>query len=271
MTGCVPPEAVQPIPEAISHKMALELYNANVRAVPSYSAKIAGWHVKFMEDGRPTSHQGQGAKLFYRPADHPARKPRFYLQADTTLMSRVFVMASNEKEYWMYSRPAAKGWWGSYENAERCRLANPLINPQFVLEFMGMRPIPDDPAREPLSIFKVTPKWNIISFAAMTDRGLLLRREIKIDRRSNLPVEITAYDRTGQAILIAQLTNYQKIGQAMLPGEFILRHPPDGSFIKFVLRDFRIDEKNRDALFVRNPTMSGIEEFIQIDTLCDEN
>ena len=134
-----------------------------------------------------------------------------------------------------------------------------------------MRPIPDDPAREPLSIFKVTPKWNIISFAAMTDRGLLLRREIKIDRRSNLPVEITAYDRTGQAILIAQLTNYQKIGQAMLPGEFILRHPPDGSFIKFVLRDFRIDEKNRDALFVRNPTMSGIEEFIQIDTLCDEN
>jgi len=266
----VPHKAVQPIPEAISHKTALALYNANVRAIPSYSAKIAGWHVKFMEDGKLTSHQGQGAKIFYRPADRPIKKPRFYLQADTTLMSRVFVMASNETEYWMYSRPAAKGWWGSYEGAEKCRLENPLINSQFILEFIGMRPIPDDPVRPPLSIYKVTPKWNIISFAAMTDRGLLLRREIKIDRRSNLPVEITAYDGSGQAVLIAHLANYQPIGLAKLPGEFILRHPPDGSFIKFILRDFRIDEKSRDALFVRNPVIAGIDEFIEIDALCDE-
>ena len=270
LTGCVPLKAVQPIPEAISHQKALELYNANVRAIPSFSAKIASWQIKFMEDARPRSHQGQGAKFFYRPPGLPGKNPRFYLQADTTLMSRVIVMAANETEYWMYSRPAAKGWWGSYEGAAKCRLENPLINSQFILEFIGMRPIPDDPARQPWSMYKVTPRWNILSFAVVTDHGLLLRREIKIDRRSNLPIEITDYDHSGQAVLIAHLAKYQEIGLAKLPGEFSLRHPPDGSFIKFILRDFRIDDKSRDALFVRNPVVAGIDEFIEIDTLCDE-
>ena len=270
LTGCHPPE-VRPVPPAISHQKALQLYNANVRAIPAFAAKIARWQIRLAEDGKPTTHQGQGAKVFYRPADRHDGYPRFYLQADTTLMSRALVMAANDEEYWMLSRPAAKGWGGTYEGAKQCSLANPLINPQFVLEFIGMRPMPDDPAQPPLSIYRVAPDWNIISFLAMTDRGVLLRREIKIDRRTNLPVEITAYDDLGQAVLIAQLDDYQPIGKAKLPGEFVLRHPPDDSFIKFSLRDFRIDPKKRDALFVRNPVIAGIDEFVSIDALCEEH
>ena len=251
-----------PVPEPITREHALGVYNDNASSVTDFSARINEWEIQFSEDEQNQHHFNEkGGKLFYRTLRPGEKYHQFYLNGSGgPLGQEALVVASDQEEFWMYSRPAKWSFRDTHENAASMGMQNMFImNPQFILEFIGLQPIPVDILPWPYPIYKVAPEKNYIEYALPGEAGL---REIVIDRRSNLPEQINFYDQFGLRILESRLGNYQSLGEAMLPGDILLSSPNDDSFFRLQLTNYQIKEDMSGRLF-RVP-----EDF---DNISDKN
>lgn len=260
--GCCPSQvSLEPVPEPLTLHEAVTYYNENVKAVGDFSAKVEEWGLQFYEEQKKHSFDYSGGKIFYRPAQPPGRFPLFSMKTKGPTLEHggeALVVGSNEKEFWMYSRPAQWSYWDTHENAGQFDFESILvINPQSILEFIGLRAIPIERLIRPYPIYKVLPEQNVIEYALPDETGL---REIIIDRRNNLPQQINLYDHTGQRIFESKLGNYQSLGAAMLPGEITLTAPVDDSYFRLKLSNYKIPQVIPPSIFERPVDIESIRD-----------
>ena len=70
-------------------------------------------------------------------------------------------------------------------------------------------------------------------------------------------------------IIHSELKKYKPLAEAMLPTEIFISFPKENSFLRLKLTSYKLDAKNRDALFIRPKKIPGIEDYIQIDKDCE--
>lgn len=263
-SGCVT-KPLGPIPKPLSLAQAISLYNSNVAAIEPFSAKVGSWKIKVIDKkGKTIKHSDIGGKMYYFPPVNEGKSARLYLRASTLIEPRALVIVSNEEEYWIHSRLGDYGRWGKYIHLGKPCSGNMPVNPQAFLEFIGFGPLPTVP---PYPLFKVGPEENVIEYIIIADDGLYSQREIKLDRRSNLPIEINVYDKTGKMAIQSRLSDYKKLNNAMLPGNIRLSFPLDDSYLELTLENFRINSKAKERLFRRDG--KGLDDYQQIDKECE--
>ncbi|MFC1783251.1 hypothetical protein ACFL02_06655 [Planctomycetota bacterium] len=249
--GCCPTQvSLEPVPEPLTLQEAVKCYNDNVRAVGDFSAKVEEWGLQFYEDQKKHSFDYRGGKIFYRPAPPNGRFPLFSMITKGPTLEHggeALVVGSNEEDFWMYSRPAKWSFRDTHANAAKFGPESLLImNPQSLLEFIGLRPIPIEKLKWPYLLYKVRPELNVIEYILP---GETCFREIFIDRRSNLPQQISLYDQSGRCIFKSKLGHYQNLGAAMLPGDITLTAPADGSYFRLKLSNYKIPQVIAPSLF----------------------
>ncbi len=265
--GCCEPKRL-PIPEPITRQDAIERYNANVNAIQPFKAGIAEWETEFIDpDGKKRHYNESGNKIIYHPPSDEGARPRLYVEADGPAFTQdAWVVGSNETEYWMYSVLGEFGRWGKHEHYGKDCAAMMPIHPQVLLEFVGLLPLPNEP---PYPLYKVRAETYIIEYIVLKHEGYSSKREIIIDRRTNQPREINAYNTDGLMILHSELKTFKPLAEAMLPTEIFISFPKEKSFLRLKLKRYMIDAKNRDALFIRPKIIPDIEDYQQIDKDCE--
>ena len=258
--GCCNGPALRgPVPDPITKDQAVDLYNANVEAVPDFSARIEEWEVQFFEEDKKHHYKEGGGKVYCQLPEPPAKFANFYMRAlERTFGSAALEVGSNEKEFWMKSKPGKWSYWDTHDNAARHEASNFLIiNPQAILDLIGLRRIPVEELAWPYLNYKIWPEQNFIEYALPQERGW---REIIVDRRSNLPEQINFYDANGLRIIESRLSNYQSLGQAMLPGDIFLTAPADDTYFRLKLRRFIIPETISPRLFTLPADIDSIKD-----------
>ena len=266
--GCPPPPA-KPMPQPIALAVALSRYNANVAAIPKFSARLADWEI---EQRDPNTDDTQGwhdssGRLYFEPAPNPTDPPCFYLQADASLRPKAFVIAANATEFWLYSEALKIGVWGTHANAIEEETDALLGNPDALLDTIGLRPLPTNPLAPPYPVYRVVSEHNIIEYIVRTPNGFRLRREIVLDRRTDLPVEINDYNDVGLRVRHTALGNYEKLGAASLPGTIKIVSCADRSFLSLKLTKFRQDAKDHIKLFSRPKNKLGPTHYQRISPI----
>ncbi|KPK76325.1 MAG: hypothetical protein AMJ79_06890 [Phycisphaerae bacterium SM23_30] len=153
---CSSSRPLEPVPDPVTKNQALDYYNHNVRAVPDFSAKIQEWEIQFYEEQKKHHFKEGGGKLFYRPPQPSEKYAWFNLTAlGGPLSQEALVVASNQQEFWMKSEPAEWSYWDTHENAGQTAPENIIIiNPQLLLELIGLRPLPLEQLTPPYPIYK---------------------------------------------------------------------------------------------------------------------
>jgi len=256
------------MPEPLPRHDALERYNANVSAIPSFRSGIFEWETEWIEpDGKKQHFKELGGKIIYRPPVDKDANPRLYVEADAlTFTQDAWIVGSNETEYWMYSEMGKFGRWGKYKHYGKDCASMLPIHPLVLLEFAGLLPLPDEP---PYPLYKVRAETYIIEYIVLKNEGYSSKREIIIDRRTNLPREINAYNADGLIAMHSELKKFKPLAEAMLPTEIFISFPKENSFLRLKLKSYMIDAKNRDALFIRPKKIPDNEDYQQIDKDCE--
>jgi hypothetical protein len=270
--GCPPPPvALAPVPPPLSREQAFAAYNANAAAVGEFRCTRGDWEVSFADEKGDMKHyNGSDIKVYYRPPAAPGAPALFYLLASVPFESQAWVVGSNEKEFWMYSKPAQRGWWGQYAHlGERCANTLPIGNPQLVLQDLGVLPLSEEVMQAGATVYLVLPEQNVIQYTLTTPAGVSLTRQIIIDRRSNDPIEINTYDARHMLLAQSKLADYQELGAARLPSDILVRAPESNSFLHLRLQNFKSDNVQRAALFLRPQRVPGIKDYQQIDAACE--
>ena len=247
-------------------------YNANVSAIPAFKAHVSQWEIRLIdpETNKKHHHTDFSGLVYHRAAAQDGTRPDFYLCLRAALESEALVLASNNEEFWFYSKMAKQGWWGTYTtHAEQLGERTPM-NPNVMLACIGFQPLPTDRRREPYPLYKIEPEHNIIEYVITGETGLQLRREIIIDRRSDLPAAINDYNEHGLPVRQTILGDYTPLGEAMLPGTVKITQASDGSFLRLKLHRFKIDKtphsEKRDRLYQRPEHVPGLKNYENIDT-----
>ena len=265
VVGCPPP--LSPVPAPLTRQEALAHYNTQVESIPPFRAGISEWELQFYDrDGHKHHFHELFGKIFYRPPVRAERPAKFYLEASAPLQ-KGWVVGSNETEYWMYSPwGGGMGYWGKYAHYGKDCAALVPMHPQVLLEFAGLLPVPVKP---PYPLYKVRRETYILEYIVLQDEGYCSKREIIVDRRSNLPREINAYDADGLLRMHSALSGYKPLAQAVLPTEIFLSFPQEDSFLRLKISSYKLDAKKREPLFRRPARVSGITDYQQIDKDCE--
>jgi len=259
------------VPESITRQEAMVRYNRNVDAIVPFKARVSQWEAKWVDDkGKAQHHTDSVGSVFYVPPKEADGRALFYLMTKA-LLDEALVVGSNEEEFWMYSKPAKLGRWGKYEHRNKDCAGAMAVDPQVFLEFIGLSYLS---VEAPYPAYKVTDKENVIEIIDYVDDGFRIRREIVIDRRSELPSEINAYDSDGSRIMQSKLSNYTKLGDGWLPGEICISTEDGDSLFRLKLQSFRkLEASNletyKETLFKRKENPSGIDDYQQIDKECE--
>ena len=269
--ACPKPVDNGPVQEALSRSEALELYNANVRAIPPFFATISNWKARFTDsEGETKNFDELGGKLYYHPVANQNLPPKFYLK--TSVLGRgALIIGSNQQEYWMYSQWVDSGGWGKYQHLGKPCAENIPIHPRTLLEFIGLMELDESSANIK---YENRPDTYVIKILD-PDSEFMNRREIIFDRRTRLPVRIIAYDANNRPTLSSELKNYKPLAEAMIPGDIILAWPDQDAYFKLNLVRIKPDIKNgkiadRSRVFTRPNPKNDNQKFIQIDEQCEK-
>lgn len=265
--GCPPLKPPVPLPPPVTLDQTLEEVNANVAAIGPFRATVGQWELEVVTPEDQTKHFKElGGRFFYRPTE-PGRSPYLYLQCSAPLQE-AFVVGSNPTEYWFYSRwdQAKLAGWGKYQNVGKECGGKIWLDPRILLEFAGLSALPTAPRPS----YKVYPETSIIEFEVATPSGSVSRREVILDRRTQLPVEVNAYDPNGVRIMHSELKDYQTLGSANVAMDIYFSWPTQKAFLRLKLSGLKPDPKDRTALFTRPKAISGVEDYHQLDADCGE-
>jgi len=247
----------------MTRQEVIEQYNRNVAAIPPLKARVAHWKARFIDDkGKAQHYDDIAGQLFYRPTADEPQPAQFYLRCSIPIIeNEAFVVAGNEREYWIYSKLAHQGSWGSYDATGQSSREDALLNPLVFLDFAGLRLLPSQP---PYPAYKFDDQYYTLLYINDSNDGYQISREIILDRRDNLPRQIRTYDQNGRVILESKLDHYQKLAGAKLPGEISLSCGQEDFSLRLKLKDFRTDDKDRRRLFTRPSSINGVEDYRQI-------
>ncbi len=271
LVGCGPAKKLQTMPEPLSLEELVYQYNENFYKIPPLRATVGQWTLEFLEEYIDADGQLQrkyhrynelGGRLFFQPGIGTANRGSFYLLTRAPANPEALVIASNEQQYWMYTRSGGFGYWGNYEDFQAGR-DEVFFDPQLLLDFIGWRPLnfyPVPPA------YKVLPEHNILFYVEYENNRGRIAKELIFDRRSNRLIEVRGYDYDGQLIMHSQLENYIEMEQAnaWLPTKITISFPQQESSMTLRLEKFMVDQADRSRVFQRPESIEGVEQFLQI-------
>ena len=263
LLGCPPPLA--PVPPPISLTQAIQRYNANAAALPAFKARIADWKIQVSdpENDEIYRHSDLLGSTYYRP-ELGSNNASFYLLLSTLIETHTFVIGANPQTTWLYSKLLKQGWWKN-NTAASANDADTMLDVNLLLFSLGWRPLLLDLPYN----YKVLPEQNIIEYRIGPTYGRSLLREVILDRRRDLPVEINHYNAQGRRILHTTLDAYKSCGDALIPTDIYIEFSPDGAdFLRLHLTQPRIDTdahgKRRNILFTRPEHIPGLDSYHEI-------
>lgn len=266
--GCESQRQLGPVPPPITRQEALARYNAHVLSIAPFRAKVKYWKVKFRDkDGKTHNYDGNGLKVYYHPSRISDGHGQFYLQLDNLFLKRAMVIGSNEQQFWVYSKAEESGGWGKYIHRGKACAENLSVDPEMLLQLIGLRPIPTNVNQYPL--YEVGAEENFIRYVKLSDDGLEVAWKITFDRRSDLPLRIAVYDKQGKIVQQSRLGDYHQLGDAMLPGDIVISSPNDDSYFHLKLHAFKPDNRDRTKYFTLPEDLPGIKDYRQIDLQCE--
>lgn len=267
VVGCQPPKK-QPILPKRSLEEVLTQYNQNINDVSSFQARIAQWEIHFTDQDKVTTHKDSGGKFFFQTTSDEMPE-QFYLQADTTLSSRALVLACDPDEFWMISKSASLGYWAKRSEKKVSCVQSQLIHPDLLLELIGLKTLPENVRAFPMPLYRLYAETFSITYVQRNSSGLFIEREIVFDRHTDLPSVISVYHSNGQPLVVAELSNYQTIGSAQIPGNISLTYPEDGSYLKLKLRKIKPVNRDLGPLLRSSRKMKNIKTIQQLDFNCE--
>ncbi|MCF7957642.1 MAG: outer membrane lipoprotein-sorting protein [Phycisphaerae bacterium] len=271
MSGCGcwrPQKPLPPIQSPIPLHQAIDIYNGNIQSIRSFTAKLSQWEIQLYDNDKKYHFREIGGKFFYTPPGENQQRAHLFLSA-LRPFGTAWVLGSNDKEYWMTIELNKSGLWGKYEHLGKPCASQVPIDPQYILEMVGLRQIPYQVDQPPYPVYKIYPDHYIIEYLEPSDNGLWLQREIIISRRTDRPEEINVYDPSGQRIGQSPIKKYKQLDKTWLPAEIELNYPTNKSFIRLKLSSFKFKDNIKPKLFTRPQNPPGIEDYQQIDKDCD--
>jgi hypothetical protein len=217
--------------------------NANNQQVPTLHGE-GHFDASFKTEGKPRSVQGELTLNYSYP------RSLSFIGKDLVL-GRILEVGSNDSRYWVVAGPRGdertRMWWGAYKNINRVKSNDLPVQPDALIEVLGVQPIETDflqPAAPVLRFNNDADAYMIVWSIPLQDRWAA-QKEIWYDRKTKLPTLVLLFDKDGRIMLRAYLLNHQPVEVAGTPKdrwpkvatEYRLFFPDSGSTVRFYLKD----------------------------------
>ncbi len=213
VSGCCTQKGVEPYygPTLTMSQMAAAV-NANNELIPTLNANL-DYNVEVTHDGKKDSVSGYGVLNFRRPGD-------LRISGSKDFVGAVFDIGSNDKLYWMTLIPQVEtAWYGQYKNLGKPCVANLPIQPDMLVEVLGISTFNTNFTEQPVPVMRIIPEerayeftWNI----RLADRWAT-KKQVMYDVDSKQPTRVTLYDEHGRTMLRADLKSPVVIEVPELP------------------------------------------------------
>jgi hypothetical protein len=278
--GCgAPPPPLPPVSEPMSD--VVREINANNEQVPTlwathyYEASIVD------ENKKPHFVNGDGALLYRRPLG-------MRIVGNKPVAGTVFEIGSTEEKYWFKIVPELNTmWYGDYANLGKPCVRPVPIQPNMVLEVLGLGTFNTDFTAFPAPVMRYNPDkyadvymFDWVVPAANPSR-YVVEKEIWYDRATKRPTRVLLFDADGRTVLRATLGKHQQVpiqGQPeptwpWVATDYKLYFPENGSKISFTLSDMVLCKNGvpcRKGIVFPGSTRedAGVERVIQLDEGC---
>lgn len=154
------------------------------------------------------------------------------------LTGEIAQFGSNDEFYWFWVEPELNTlWWGSWASRYSISEERLPIPPKRLLDSLVLRPFP-------MTLDDIPP------ILREDSRGHLLvyiredgstARELRLDKRTGLPIEIVDRDRDGALLMKAMLSKYKRIGERgpLIPRRYIVEFPSNRGFMDLKIKTAR--------------------------------
>jgi len=251
LAGCTPklqmPTEVCPGKKSVHE--ALATLRANSQNMVSFRAD-GQCYLEYYAEGKdkPSRENLVVQQLWVEPPVN------LYLQGDKPLISKIVILGSNEREFWLAIRPKDISWyvWGLW--SEQDSSEGPTINPRTLLEALGIGEID---AEQDWSLLNKGP-YDILTKregGAVTKKIYMFSCDYRVRK-------IEFFDSKGQVVAVAELDKYEDVSEGFLIPTLIKvitysqieRDKPFTFTLKLQrLRPIKISEPQRNYLFKRRP------------------
>ena len=235
---------------------------------------------------RSTFVNGTGALLYRRPLG-------FRLVGKKDVIGDVFEVGSTDERYWMKAAEPdpARLWYGEHKNAGKPCVEQIPIQPNLVMEVLGVGLIDTDLTKFPAPVMRFNPDADAYMFVWVAPAGgpgagprrLAAQREVWYDRATKLPKLVVLFDADGRPVLRANLGKHRAVEVADTPQDrwprvatdYRLYFPDGGSRMAFTLDEVELDRRGvpsrRGIVFPGStPQDAGVREVIKLDKNCTD-
>lgn len=249
--------------------------NRNNSAVPTLWARHYYEATLKDEQGNPHFVNGDGALLYRGPSG-------MRLVGNKPGVGTVFEIGSTDDRYWLTVKPELDTmWWGQYKNLGKPCVQKVPIEPNMVLEVLGISTFNTNFLEPPAPVMRFNPDADAYTFVwsiPLPNRWAAVK-EIWYDRQTKLPRLVLLFDENGRVVLRARLANHQPVEIADAPREawpkvatsYQLYFPDNGGKMSFELSDVVLDKNGvpsrRGIVF---PQQAGVAKVIQLDRNCTD-
>jgi hypothetical protein len=281
-SGCnttPPPPPQQSVTEPMAE--VVRQINANNEQVPTLWA--SHYYEASIVDENKKAHfvNGDGALLYRRPLG-------MRIVGNKPLAGTVFEIGSTEEKYWLKIVPdMSTMWYGDYANLGKPCVKPVPIQPNMVLEVLGISTFNTDFTAPPAPVMRYNPDQYADAYMfdwivpATNPARFVVLKEIWYDRKTKRPTRVVLFDADGRPVLRATLGKHQQVPIDDEPKEkwpwvatdYKLYFPENGSKISFALSDMVLCKNGvpcrKGIVFPGvKPADAGVERVIQLDEGC---
>jgi hypothetical protein len=258
----------------------VERINKNNEAIPTI------WAQHYFEANiidpktqKTTFANGSGVLLY--------RRPMGFTLTGKKEVGDLFEIGSDDQKYWMKLTPPGgdrRLWYGEQRHLGKPCVQNLPIQPNLVMEVLGVGVIDIDFQQHPAPVMRFNPDADSYMLVWVAPAGgsgrdgparLVAQREIWYDRESLLPYKVMLFDANGRVLVHAVLGKHKAIDDngPLVATSFQLFFPENGSRMKIDIEDLRLSKKDvpakRGIEFPgANPNQAGVNEVIKLDKDC---
>jgi hypothetical protein len=260
----------------------VQAVNRNNAAVPTLWTELS-FSARFFDDKKQLQTESGAGALSYR------RPMSLRLSGNDAAAGPVFDIGSNENEFWVKLRTSINSsnyWWGHQANLGKPGCAPLPIDPQLVIEVLGVSLYNTNFLQPPVPVMRFDNDNEGSYILDVNVQGAdrwITEKEIWYSRDKKLPTKVLLYDDNGRVVLHADLSNH---GPVEIPGiaaekwPVVARHyellfPDSGNQITFDFEDPATSHTAHRrtvpdaATFDRlNPGPDANDKLIQIDKDC---
>jgi hypothetical protein len=227
---------------------------------------------------KSTFVNGDGALLY--------RRPMGFRLVGKKVMGDAFEVGSTDERYWLkLGGEVDRMWFGEHRNAGKPCVQKIPIQPNLVLEVLGVGVIDTDFAKMPAPVMRFNPDADAYMFVWVTPAGgagagpqrLAAQREVWYDRKTFLPRRVMLFDADGRVLLRALLDNHKPVteGGPQVATLYRLLFPDSGSKMSIQIEEMMLDNKGvpsrKGIVFPGDtPDEAGVREVIKLDKNCPD-